>query len=85
MYKDVLLPVLESRPASITISQFLFSYSGVESNAKLDLHGVATDRTALQSFKTVLEKTGKFTNVEVPISNFVKKTNIDFTISLYMK
>jgi Tfp pilus assembly protein PilN len=83
--EDVLSPVLKARPSTTTISQMLFSNRGGDNGAKLELHGVAENRAALQSFKTALEKTNKFNRVDVPISNFVKKTDIDFSIIVYFK
>lgn len=85
LYEDVLLPVLQSRPESITISQLLFSERGANDLSVLELHGKARDRASLQSFKTILERTGKFKSVDVPISNFVKPKNIDFIVTLYME
>jgi hypothetical protein len=85
VYQNIFMPVLEARPKSITISQFLYADRGASAGATLGLHGIATDRAALQSFKKILEDTGKFTSVDVPISNFVKRTNIDFTLTLFIK
>lgn len=82
--QDVLYPVLTVRTSSIKINQILFAERG-ESGAELDLHGVAKDRESLQTFKLALEKTGKYQSVEVPISSFVKKSNIEFTITVIMK
>ena len=84
-YKSVFLPLLESRPNDIQISQFLYSDKGEVDGVDLEIHGVAVNRGALQSFKTILENSGNFIKVDVPISNFVKRTNIDFTMSLYIK
>lgn len=82
---DVYMPVLSVRPANISIAQLLFAEHGGNGVAELDLHGVAQDRDALQAFKDILIKTGKFTSVDVPISSFVKKNNIDFTVTILLK
>lgn len=81
---DVIYPVLDARTSNIKINQILFAEHG-EAGAELDLHGVAQDRESLQAFKLALEKTGKYQTVDVPISSFVKKTNINFTITILMK
>lgn len=83
--EDVYMPVLNSQPSNISIAQLLFAEHGGNGVAELDLHGVAQDRDALQSFKDILIKSGKFTSVDIPISSFVKKNNIDFTVTLILK
>ncbi len=82
--QDVIYPALDARTSNLKINQILFAEHG-EIGAELDLHGVAQDRESLQAFKLALEETGKYQSVDVPISSFVKKNDIDFTITLLMK
>jgi hypothetical protein len=59
-----------------------------ESTAALDrivLTGTALDRDSLALFAEDLKKDPTFTNVTLPISSYVKSTNIDFSIVIERK
>ena len=75
---------LSLTPEGISISQILFN-ENADKNKSFEIHGQASDREVLQNFKTILEKDEKFKNVDLPISNFVKKTKIDFTLSFSLQ
>lgn len=85
VYQTAFKPVLDARPGSVAITQLIYQDRGGDIGATIELHGVALDRASLQSFKAKLEETKSFTTVDVPISNFVKRNNIDFNINLYLK
>jgi hypothetical protein len=76
--------ILTSRTLGITFSQILFNKKTADSST-LEIHGIATNRDTLRNFKTALDNNPNFTNVELPVSNFLEKTNIAFTISITMK
>jgi len=62
------------------------TYSSTQNNdSSIILRGIADDREALLSFVKNLESSGLFEKVNVPISNFAKNKNIDFSISLSIK
>ena len=48
----------------------------------ITLIGVADTRTALANFRDALENHPRYSNVELPISNLAKESNITFTLSL---
>lgn len=87
----VLNNILSSRMSGITFSQILFNkktvkVSGVEKDLfMLEIHGVATSRDSLRNFKTALDNNPSFSEVNLPISNFLEKTDLIFTISITMK
>ena len=81
--ENIIMPILAIRPTNIKINQI--SYVDHIDFVEISLNGVAGSRDALQSFKDILIKTGEYSSVDVPISSFVKKTNIDFNITLRMK
>ncbi len=47
---------------------------------KLLLYGTAATRESLLQFETNLKKSPILSNVEIPLENLLKRTNIDFTI-----
>jgi len=82
--------ILSSRTEGITFSQILFN-EGTLTKAKtissptLEVHGVATNRDALRNFKVALDSNPNFSSVNLPISNFLEKTNLAFTIVITLK
>lgn len=48
----------------------------------IGVSGVASTRQALSAFVKTLEVDKAFTGVSVPVSNFAKSTNLEFTLSL---
>ncbi len=49
---------------------------------KININGKASSRGALLSFRRALEDDTAFSKVDLPISNFVKGSNIKFNLSL---
>jgi len=75
--------ILSSRTEGITFSQILFNKKGDIST--LDIHGIATNRDALRNFKSTLDNNQNFSVVNLPISDFLEKSNLPFTISITIK
>jgi len=72
--------LLKKRP-DIKITQIL--YENNETNGrKISLIGMAPSREVLLFFRQALEDSPNFKNVVLPISNFVKGSDIDFYLSL---
>lgn len=72
--------ILKKRP-DIKITQIL--YENNEANGrKISIAGMAPSREVLLLFRRALEDDTAFTNVILPISNFVKGSNISFFMSL---
>lgn len=84
VHDDILGMVLSSKPAGVTFSQILFNKRKDKSLA-LEIHGNAQDRIALRNFKSAIDSNPKIASSDLPISNFLEKTNISFTISIVMK
>jgi type IV pilus assembly protein PilM len=91
--EKVLNNILESRTAGITYSQILFNKKMTKASktspskeiAVLEIRGVATNRDTLRNFKTSLDSNPNFAEVVLPVSSFLGKENLDFTISITMK
>jgi cell division ATPase FtsA len=83
----VLNNILSSRTSGITFSQILFNKKTTEAGSAsiLEVYGTATSRDALRNFKTALDSNPSFSKVDLPISDFLEKSNLDFTISITMK
>jgi len=49
---------------------------------RVRLAGISPDRESLLAFTNILEQENLFTNVEVPVSNFVKEHDIEFSMEI---
>jgi len=76
--------ILSTRTNGITFSQMLFNKK-VGEDSILEVHGIAKDRNSLRNFKTALDSNTSFSSVELPISNFLEKTDLPFTVLLKIK
>lgn len=77
----ILKEILNIRTEGITYTQIVYNKKNIET-ATLDIKGMATDRTALKNFKMTLDNNINYKKVELPISNFIEKENLDFIISI---
>jgi hypothetical protein len=84
LYNDVLNVVLSNRINGITFSQLLFNQTK-DKGLKIEVHGQARDRTTLRNFKAALDNNPKVSTTNLPISDFLEKTDLPFTISIVMK
>ncbi len=76
--------VLSLRVNGITFSQILYT-ERTDVNRVVELFGVAQNREALRLFKDKLESEPNIAGVDLPISNFTKRTDIDFKVTIKMK
>ncbi len=68
----------------IHITEIVFNaVSSMESS--INIKGVATDRETLLSFFKSLQNDKTFSKADLPISNFAKDKNIDFSINISTK
>lgn len=72
--------LLKKRP-DIKITQILYENDGV-GGKKINITGTAPSREVLLLFRLALEDGPAFKNVNLPISNFVKGSDIQFYLSL---
>ncbi|MFA6355067.1 MAG: pilus assembly protein PilM [Candidatus Paceibacterota bacterium] len=83
-YNDILGIVFLNKIEGITFSQFLFSQRK-DKSFMLEVHGESRDRETLRNFKTMVEKNPRVASTILPISNFLEKNNLNFTLSIIMK
>lgn len=77
--RDALLPVLAHTNSELKINSFLIERTP-EGRFTITTSGVAGNRAALLSFERALRSTPSFSGVNVPISNFVRGSDILFSI-----
>lgn len=79
--RDVIKEIISKKISGIKILRI--SYEKKEDGSKTaSIYGVADTRGHLLMFRESLEDSDSFKGVDLPISNFVKNTNIDFYLSL---
>ena len=81
--EDVFNKVLLYKTSGITFQQMLYTERSDEKRV-IEIHGIARDRFALRAFKDTLESSKSFSKIEIPLSTFLEKSNIAFTVSLIM-
>lgn len=67
------------------IALFQIAYNEGLASRNLEIHGRATNRTTLRNFKSSLDNNPHIVQADLPISDFLSPTNIDFTISIKLK
>ncbi|MFA6353649.1 MAG: hypothetical protein WCW93_01825 [Candidatus Paceibacterota bacterium] len=77
----VINAVLLKKRSDIKITQILYE-NNEKNGRKISLTGVAPSREVLLLFRKALEDSPDFKNIVLPISNFVKGSDIDFNLSL---
>lgn len=82
--EKVLDSVLASRTNGITFSQILFNKNGSDT-PMLEIRGIAENRDSLRNFKTKLDGNPNFASVDLPVSNFLEKEDLNFDISILIK
>lgn len=83
-YNNILSTVLSNKTKGITFSQLLFNIRK-DRSLVLEVHGVALDRETLRNFKIMVDKNPKVASTNLPMSNFLEKSNLNFTMSIVMK
>jgi Tfp pilus assembly protein PilN len=79
---DVISFINEKKQADIQLTTF--SFLGEDpANTTLVISGFAKTRESLAAFGDALKANKLFLSVELPVSNYSKKTNIDFTITIH--
>lgn len=72
--------IIENKSKSIHLNAFLYKYSPEEST--LSVSGRADSRKELLAFSKKLQSNSEFKEVDLPISNLAKDSNIPFTINI---
>ncbi|MFA6258039.1 MAG: hypothetical protein WC671_03485 [Candidatus Paceibacterota bacterium] len=78
---SVINAIVLNKRSDVKITQILYENSG-KSGKKISITGIAPSREVLLLFREALENSSAFKSVNLPISNFVKGSNINFNLSL---
>lgn len=73
--------ILLNKMPDIKINSIFYSIDS-QSIKRVQITGVAPSRDRLLLFRRALEENSFFKNVDLPISNFVKGSNINFSLTL---
>ncbi|KKU75707.1 MAG: hypothetical protein UY01_C0006G0036 [Candidatus Nomurabacteria bacterium GW2011_GWB1_47_6] len=79
--RKIINEIVVRKMADIKITKFTYENDGTEGR-KVAIQGQAPSRERLLLFRRALENGVVFKKVELPISNFVKGSNIEFNLSL---
>jgi hypothetical protein len=83
--EKVINAIILKKMPSIKITEISYeddSLKGQEVIKKISIRGNAPSREVLLSFRQALEDSVSFKQVDLPISNFIKGSNIQFYLSL---
>lgn len=79
--KKIINEIIESKVPGIKITRIFYDNSSL-TNKPLGIYGTAPSRERLLLFRQSLENNDSFSNVDLPISNFVKGSDIEFYLTL---
>lgn len=72
--------IISAKPAGVRIISFSLEKNQKEASTRIQ--GIAASRNDILTFTQNLEKEKKFKDVSVPVSDFAKAENIEFSLSL---
>lgn len=75
---------IENRPQGITLISIAYTEKA-DAVKTFDIHGIAANRTILRTYKSDLANNPNISNVDLPISDFLDRANLDFTMSITLK
>jgi hypothetical protein len=70
------------RPAGVHLKRFTYTVGKNYEGGTIRVEGSADTRDVLLLYKQALEREKLFTEVDLPISNFAKEKNIEFSVEL---
>jgi hypothetical protein len=79
--KNVIGQIISKKVSSIKITEISYQ-NDIKTGKKISISGVAPSREMLLVFRKALEDDVAFSKVDLPISNFIKGSNIRFYLSL---
>ncbi len=79
--KKVINEIIAEKMSDIKITQITYELDP-KGGKKVNINGLAPSRERLLLFRVALEDNAAFQKVDLPISNFVKGSNIKFSLTL---
>jgi len=80
---ELFLKIVNSKPTGITINSFVLKKD--LKSIVISVSGVANGRKNLSDFENILNNSGNFSEVKIPVSNFAKNSDINFQFNLSPK
>ena len=74
-----ILRMLESHPSAVHITEMSYTNKSKDTPPALIINGTANTREGLIAFNTFLASSTELSNVDIPISNFAKDSNFQFS------
>ena len=81
--KNIIQEILSQKMSDIKISQISYQIDPIKGKT-ITLTGLAPSRERLLTFQQALQADTNFKSVDLPISNFLKNTNIQFNLVLIL-
>lgn len=81
---EIIREITNAQTTGVSINVFNLGGLGTEREI-INIQGSAANREALKSFSIALSNSKLFEEVELPLSSFVKESDIPFSISLYIQ
>jgi Tfp pilus assembly protein PilN len=82
--RDIINEILNSQVPNIKITTLFYDSGGV-GGKKINISGTANSRETLLLFRRSLESNPAFKSVNLPIENFVKGSDIQFSLNVFPK
>jgi hypothetical protein len=79
--QKILDKILSKKIPGIKIDRIFYENNSLKEK-KISINGIAKNREILILFRKAFEEDVSFKNVDLPISNFVKGSDIDFSLNL---
>jgi hypothetical protein len=83
--ESVINQIVADKMLDIKITRISFEEDAVLGERKVSVYGVAPSRERLLLFRRALEENSSFSTVNLPVSNFIKGSNIEFYLSLTLE
>lgn len=77
-------PILKAQMNSIKLTNFIYNLNPDAKTAEVKIFGVSSSRESILTFADNLRNTPGITDVNVPITNFIKESNMPFSIIVTM-
>lgn len=72
-------------PKNVEINSLIFNEQSEEKIYKTEITGIAKDRETVLAFQKRLESSLVFTNIEAPLSNLLKRQDVEFKFTAEFK
>ena len=79
-FTPLLQKISKYKPSGVSVRGMIYNPKNIKT-ASVTVQGVAASRESLVSFINHLKTDGTFSQIDVPISNFAKGQDIDFSVS----